>query len=267
MPSTGSLDHIAIYPVKGMRGLSLAESHVQPIGLAHDRRFLAIRPTGEFLSQRELARMATISSLFVDGAIKLWTDKPEEICVDLDGLSIRKQVTIWKNSVDALDCGDAVATWLTEKLDEPCRLVYMDDRALRRVDANYGREGDLVSFADGFPVLLTSASSLFDLNSRMDDPVLMKRFRPNLVVDGFEPWAEDHWRRIRVGDVEFRVVKACARCIVTTTDQETGRRLGNEPLKTLATFRQWDGKVFFGMNLIPNGTGTVRVGDPVEVLA
>ena len=136
---------------------------------------------------------------------------------------------------------------------------------IRPVNPAYGRPGDHVSFADGYPALLASEASLADLNSRLAAPVPMNRFRPNLVVDGTEAFAEDGWSRIRIGEVVFRVVKPCDRCVVTTIDQKTGKA-GKEPLRTLSRYRKKDGKVYFAQNLIPDAPGTLRRGDPVEVL-
>jgi uncharacterized protein YcbX len=146
----------------------------------------------------------------------------------------------------------------------PCRLVRKPDDDPRLVDSHYAENGDQVGFADGFAFLLISEASLEELNDRLEDPLPMNRFRPNFVVRGCNPYAEDGWGHVRIGDVSFRVAEACPRCAITTTDQETGAR-GKEPLRTLATYRKFDGEVFFGRNLIHDTLGTVRVGDSVEV--
>jgi uncharacterized protein YcbX len=144
----------------------------------------------------------------------------------------------------------------------------MTDDLVRTVNPEYGQAGDQVSFADGFPLLLISEASLADLNSRLDAPVEMRRFRPNLVVDGNRPYAEDNWQRIRVGDVEFAGVKNCSRCVFTTIDPDSGVvHPDKEPLRTLSTYRRRpQGGVYFGQNLIPRSGGVIRVGDPVTVL-
>ena len=180
----------------------------------------------------------------------------------------RLPVTVWGDAVDAaLAAADAHA-WGTAHLDTPVRLVFMPATSRRPVDAEYAvRADDIVSFADSYPLLLASAASLADLNARLDAPLPMDRFRPNVVVDGAAPWAEDAWRRIRIEDVIFQSVKPCGRCSVTTVDQQTAAR-GKEPLKTLAAFRRRaeTGKVYFGWNLVPETTGTLRAGDLIEVL-
>jgi uncharacterized protein YcbX len=178
------------------------------------------------------------------------------------------KVTVWRSTVLAAAAGDEADAWFSGYLAEPVRLVYLDDPTRRAVDPQYGADGDTVSFADGYPLLLTSADSLDQLNQWLAEaghqPVPMNRFRPNVVVDGYEPWAEDRWRRVRIGSVSFRVVKPCGRCVVTTTDQTTGVR-GGQPLKMLAARRRFGKNLLFGQNIIPDSPGLIRVGDPVEV--
>jgi uncharacterized protein YcbX len=162
--------------------------------------------------------------------------------------------------------------WFSAYLGAPHRLVYMDDactRALKAMyDGKYGEDDDRMSFADGFPVLLISQAALDHLNGKLAQPLPMLRFRPNLVVAGTEPHAEDGWKRIRIGDVELDVVKSCTRCVFTTVDFERGERdPSGEPLRTLTQYRRSPNGVTFGQNLIPRKLGTVHVGDTVEVLA
>ena len=178
-------------------------------------------------------------------------------------------MTVWRSTVLAAAAGDEADAWFSAYLGQPVRLVYLDDPTRRAVDPEYGREGDTVSFADGYPLLLTSTASLGQLNQWLtaagDQPVPMNRFRPNVVVSGFGPWAEDRWRRIRIGPVWFRVAKPCARCVVTTTDQATGMR-GSQPLTMLAARRRFGHNLVFGQNLIPDFPGHIRVGDPIEII-
>jgi len=134
------------------------------------------------------------------------------------------------------------------------------------MSSSFARPGENVSFADAFPFLLLSEGSLSDLNRRLETPLPIERFRPNIVVSGCEPYAEDGWQQVRIGKVVFRVAKPCARCVITTTDQTSGER-GPEPLRTLAQFRQKDGKILFGQNLVHEGRGILRVGENVEVMA
>lgn len=266
MSSKGTLVSIHVYPVKGMRSCDVDSSFVEPRGLRGDRRLVVIDSEGMFLSQRATPSLATFVPRLIENRLEIFDRNGESIAFDLR-TGARRRVRVWKDEVDACDQGDEVSTWLSERLETEARLVLMDAKAVRPVNPLFGRDGDEVSFADGFPLLSTAVESLGDLNRRMEIPLPMNRFRPNLVFGGFAPWQEDDWSHIRVGECEFLVVKPCARCLVTTTDQVTGERMGQEPLRTLATFRQVDGQAMFGQNLIPLSIGLIRVGDPVEALA
>jgi uncharacterized protein YcbX len=265
------LTSLHIYPLKGGRAVDLDRAVVEPWGLAGDRRWLLVDADCQFLSQRKhpaLARLVitdgpgadiTVSS---DGYPTLPVAAPDESAELL-------KVTVWRSTVLAAAAGDEADAWFCAYLGQPVRLVYLDDPTRRAVDPEYGRGGDTVSFADGYPLLLTSTGSLDQLNQWLTaaghQPVPMNRFRPNAVVSGFEPWAEDRWRRVRIGPVWFRVAKPCGRCVVTTTDQATGER-GSQPLAMLAARRRFGKNLVFGQNLIPDSPGRIRVGDPIEII-
>jgi uncharacterized protein YcbX len=174
-------------------------------------------------------------------------------------------VHVWRDEVEALHTGEEAARWASALLGAPASIVFMPDDVERPVRPDFAKAGDHVSFADAFPLLVATTASLDDLNARLDRPLPMNRFRPNVVVDGCAPWAEDGWRHARVGPVPLRLPKPCDRCVVTTTDQRTGER-GVEPLRTMATFRKIEGKVYFGVNAVPDARGSIAVGDPVTVL-
>jgi uncharacterized protein YcbX len=174
------------------------------------------------------------------------------------------RVVVWEDECPAVDEGMDAAQWFSEHLGHPARLVRLADDDARPLASSSAQPGDRVSFADGFPFLLISRASLDELNRRLSLPVAMERFRPNIVVAGCEPHDEDGWHRLSIGEVVFRVAKPCARCVVVTVDQATGER-GREPLRTLSTYRTVDGQVHFGQNLIHEGRGVVRVGDPVLI--
>ncbi|MBI2394066.1 MAG: MOSC domain-containing protein [Deltaproteobacteria bacterium] len=258
------LSAIHVYPIKGARGLSLAEADVGDRGLAGDRRFMVVDDVGVAITQREHPRLALVRPVF-DG---------DALLVDAPGMSTlrlprapegdRRSVAVWSATVDSIELGEPAAAWFSEALGVRCALVFMPDSARRPVKPKYSTTA-IVSFADAFPFLLASESSLADLNARLDEPVPMDRFRPNLVVRGAPAWAEDHWDRVRIGPIGFSLPKPCDRCVVTTVDQDTGVA-GREPLRTLATFRARDGMVWFGENLIHEARGTLRVGDRVVVL-
>lgn len=266
-----TLAGLHIYPVKGLRGLPLDDAAVEPWGLAGDRRWMVVDGRGRFLSQREQPRLALVVPTPLEDGLRLALPGREAVTVTRPGpATSRVEVVIWRDTVSATPAAPEADLWLSDALGVPCRLVYMaNPETARPVDQAFNEPGDTVSFADGFPLLVTTAASLGDVDRRLGRPVPMSRFRPNLDVDGGAPWDEDGWQRIRVGEVTFRVVKDCARCAVTTVDQETAIRSDdNEPIRTLAGFRRdAAGRIIFGQNLVPEHRGTVRVGDVVTALA
>lgn len=263
------LTEVNIYPIKSTRAISLAEGVVTARGLQGDRRWMLVDDAGTFITARQYPVLAMVSTQLLGDTLHVIAPGMPELTVPLapqDGEQVRVQ--IWRQDCDATAFGSQYDQWFADYLDTSCRLVHMADAQVRGVDPLYGQPGDHVSFADGFPLLLISAASLEDLNGRLSAPVPMSRFRPNVVVSGCEAFAEDNWRRLRIGPVEFEGVKACSRCVFTTIDPDTGSKdPGREPLRTLATYRRRpEGGVFFGQNLIPRAEGVIRVGDPVDVL-
>jgi uncharacterized protein len=266
-----------IHPVKSCRGIAVLEMDLDGIGPVDDRRMLIVDANGRFLTQREWPRMAQIR---VRSNAGHWTfsvehqhlppvDVPKRAPVG----AVAREVTVWRDTVLAEDCGDEIAELLSSFLGSPVRLVRAG-RDYKRVipdkrtpDALKARGGSLVAFGDAFPFLVTSIASVSDLNTRLEVPVPMDRFRPNIVVTGCGPYEEDTWARIRIGGVELHAAGPCGRCMVITTDQHTGER-AKEPLATLATYRRGpDGAVNFGQNFIhASDHGTIRVGDMVTVL-
>jgi hypothetical protein len=270
VPQDIRLTSIHVYPMKAARAVDLGESRVEPQGLAGDRRWLLVDKNGRFVSQREEPALARVTVTSDNDTIRVASAGFPGCQVDVPPQEAEMlQVSVWASSFGAKGAGPGADQWFSAYLGRPVRLVYLDDPGRRPVDPGYGRPGDVVSFADGFPLLLTSADSLAELGDWLEEegeqPVPMTRFRPNVVVAGAPPWAEDRWRRIRIGAVPFRVVKPCGRCVVTTTDQLTGER-GRQPLKMLGKRRRSGRGLVFGQNLIPDAGGVIRVGDPVEIL-
>ncbi len=263
------LAEIRIYPVKGLRGISVEDALVEPWGLEHDRRWMVVDAQGRFLTQRQVPVMAVVRAELLSDGLRLTAPELEPLRVALPAPDAEPlAVVVWDDEVAAQAAGPAADRWISRALGLSCRLVHMSDPAAARpVDPDFGRPGDRVSFADGFPVLVTNVASLDDLNGRLPRCASMDRFRSNLVVRGAQAWDEDGWRRVRVGAVPFDAVKDCARCAVPTVDQETGLKDDEaEPMRTLARFRRKaGGRIIFGQNLIPRGAGTLRVGDPVHL--
>ncbi|MFC7897627.1 MOSC domain-containing protein [Streptomyces sp. NPDC057381] len=267
------LQSIHVHPVKASRSLSLREVVVEPWGLAGDRRWMMVDDGGKVVTQRGRPRIALAAAEpLPGGGVRLSAPGREPLTVPVPRAGGTVPVQIFRDKVEAVPAEDeAVHAWCSEFLEADVRLVHLDDPATRRpVDPRYALPGETVTFADGFPLLLTTTASLEALNALIargehaeEGPLPMDRFRPNVVVSGTEAWAEDGWSRVTVGDVDFRVAKPCGRCVVTTTDQGTAER-GREPLHSLGQHRRVNGKLVFGQNLVPLGRGTIRVGDPVR---
>jgi uncharacterized protein YcbX len=251
-----------VYPIKAMRGTSLDAATVTRRGFVDDRRFMLVDADGRFISQREHPRLALVDVNGTKAAFIARAPGMRELEIPREPRGARRAVRIWKDTCEGISAGDEAARYFSDYLGAPCDLVFMPESTERAVDPKYGREGDIVSFADGYPVLLVSTASLDDLNSRLDVPVPMNRFRPNIVVSGTAAFEEDAWPALTIGHVAFRAPKPCARCTVPTVDQTTGER-GKEPLATLASFRKRGNDVLFAMNLVPDSLGVVRVGDGV----
>ncbi|MCX6134545.1 MAG: MOSC domain-containing protein [Ignavibacteriales bacterium] len=265
MPSL-HLTEIHIYPIKSARGISLSSARLDDRGLELDRRWMVVDEDGHFLTQRTLPRMALIHVTLGEDHLSVTSRGLSELIVPFrrpSGAMIR--VRVWEDSLDVMDVGQDAASWFTELLGVRCRLVQMPEKSERFIDSKYAPVKSPVSFADAFPLLLMSETSLDDLNTRLAEPVPMNRFRPNLVIAGSSAYEEDTWRILQIGSVSFRVAKPCARCSVPTVDQDTGEA-GKEPIRTLSTYRTRDSKVYFGQNLIHEGRGIVNVGDAAHAM-
>ncbi len=254
------------YPVKSLRGESLLRMTVGARGPELDRHWMVVNDKGRFLTQRELPRMVLVRPEVLENGLRLTAPGMPELEVSSRPDAEPVEVQVWKERCLARPMGEEADRWLSEFLGIPCHLVEFPEEEHRQVDPAYAMPGDETAFSDGFPFLLISQASLDDLNRRMPRPLPMERFRPNLVVEGCEPYAEDSWKRIRIGNLTFRVVKPCSRCVIPTVNPQTGRREGNEPLKTLMTYRKGGNQVFFGQNLVHDGKCVLEVGMPMEVI-
>lgn len=269
----GALTGIRRYPVKSCRGEDLSSAVVEPWGLAGDRRWMVVDDRGDAVTARELPGLFHVRPTILDGGLRLSAPGRDSIDVPAPN-GPPTDAFVWGNAVPGSLAGPAADAWFSALLGVAVRFVYLDDPTRRPTSPEYSAPDDRVSFADGYPLLVVNEASLAALNdlvaagrSPAAVPLSVVRFRPNVVVTGFPAWAEDGWRRLRIGAASFRAVKGCSRCVLTTTDPVTLER-GHEPIATLARHRRWDGKTWFGVNLIPDTPGAVvRVGDDVEILA
>lgn len=282
MPTDSPITVTALnrFPVKSCRGQALASATVEPWGLQGDRRWMIVDPDGVQITARERNRLLLVEPRLVDGGLELTSPDALPLVVPTPDGSTLVPVEVWGTPLKAAAAGARADAWCTAVAGTSARLVYLDDPTRRPTNPARTEPGDRVSFADGYPLLLTTEESLAALNDHIADgpladegPLPMIRFRPSVVVQGAPAWAEDDWRRIRIGDTEFRAVKGCDRCVLTTIDPVTAVR-GKEPIATLARHRRWDGKTWFGVNLVPDTqgrvtgwTGSIRVGNEVEVLS
>ncbi len=262
------ISSIYIYPIKSLGGVSVSSAKVTARGLEHDRRWMLIDENNRFLSQREFHSLALLQISMAENALTVShkTLSVKSLVINFlentDNLP-RLQVTVWDDTVEAVEVSQEANNWFSEVLQSPTRLVYMPDDSFRKVDERYAiSQDDITSFSDGYPILIIGENSLADLNARLEEPVPMNRFRPNLVFSGGEPFEEDTWRNFSVGTSQLVGVKPCARCVMTTINQDSAET-GKEPLKTLASFRKVGHKILFGQNVLPLNVGDISVGDGI----
>lgn len=257
---------IIIYPIKTLGGVSVESAQIEPRGLKLDRRWMLVDENGKFVSQREFPKLALTTVKIEPEGIIVIAPGQEPLLVPYHlHASEPIKVKIWADETEAYPVDTVTDAWFTNYIGAPVQLVVMPENTVRPITPAFFPT-DTVSFADEFPIMLLGENSLKDLNTRLDKPVSMNRFRPNIVTEGHEAFSEDTWSDIKIGTETIHAVYGCARCAMTTIDQETAER-GVEPLKTLATFRKFGQKVIFGRDLIPESTGWIHVGDEVEVLS
>lgn len=261
------ISNLIYYPIKSCRGFEVGVSQVERMGLQHDRRMMIVNSNGDFLTQREHPKLALVTPTLQDDCLTLSAPDFDSLGVAIQKTGKTTLVNIWQSkNVEAIDQGNGAAQWFSNWLGESVRLVRIAEGFRRKLDSNYAiNADDLTGFADGYPILIISEESLYDLNSKLDSALPMNRFRPNIVVQGGAPFAEDTWKRIKIGDVEMALVKPCPRCVVTTIDKETLAQ-SKEPLKTLNAYRKHELGAVFGMNVIPLNEGKLELGMSVEVV-
>ncbi|MEQ9297021.1 MAG: MOSC domain-containing protein [Cyclobacteriaceae bacterium] len=256
------LTDIYIYPIKSMGGIRLETSLCEQRGLQYDRRWMLIDPTGKFVSQREHAHLSLVKlGLTADGLKLNYNNEERVIPKSLSGTD-HSDVQVWGDTCKAIIYNSEVNEWLSKILDLDVRLAYQVDEDRRYVDADFARNGEVTSLSDGYPYLILGQSSLDLLNEKLTSPILINRFRPNLVFTGGEPHEEDQWADFSIGTAQFYGAKPCSRCQVPTINQESGE-MGKEPIKTLARYRNFNHKIKFGMNVLCSKEGKVKVGGEI----
>jgi uncharacterized protein YcbX len=261
------VSELFIYPIKSLGGISVGSGKITDRGFHFDRRWMLVDSNNCFLSQREFPQMALLQAhLSNDGlVVQHKIKKDEAVSIPMSG-EIRQPVTVqvWSDKCRAELVNPRIDQWFSEMLSVQCKLVYMPDSSKRRVDSRYASNKEITSLSDGYPFLIIGQSSLDDLNARLPDPLPMNRFRPNIVFTGGEPFHEDRMKHFSINSIQFYGVKLCARCVITTINQDTASK-SREPLKTLSSYREKNNRIYFGQNLLHSGEGEIHVGDVISI--
>lgn len=263
-----------IYPIKSLSGISLDSVQLEKRGFQYDRRWMLVDKDNRFITQRQYPKMTLIVPELGDFGLQLRAPDMPLLIIPYPDPQIELyeevEVLCWDDMVSALHINNAIDNWFSEFLDTDCQLVYMPDESLRPVDPDYAIANDIASFADGFPNLIISEASLDDLNSRLENKLTMERFRPNIVISGCAPYAEDQLGHFKINQIDFYAVKPCSRCVITTINPDNGAKLSSEPLQTLSLYRKKHNKVFFGQNLLHTynylNDNQLSVGNLLEVI-
>lgn len=258
------LCEIWVYPIKSLGGVSLKSAKVLPKGLQWDRRWMLVDENGVFLTQRKHSKLALFKITIGNESLTVKFGDDELAVPFQPHTSDDLELKIWDDTVSGLEVSFAHSEWFSQRLNTSCKLVFFPENNPRLVDSLYAIDNDHTSLSDAYPFLVIGQSSLDNLNEKLREPVPIDRFRPNFLFSGGEPFEEDFWRELTIGTNKFVGVKPCSRCVIPTINQTTGEK-GIEPLKTLATYRQRNGKVYFGQNLIARDHQEVHVGDEIRV--
>lgn len=262
-----TVSQLFIYPVKSLGGIQVQSAQLTDRGFTYDRRWMLVDDNNRFISQREFAVMALLQTAITENGIAV-TDKRNVLnsCMIPFAAETNEtvKVQVWDDECDAQIVSDELNNWFTNTLGINCKLVFMPDDSMRKVDSRYAANNEITSFSDGYPLLLIGQSSLDDLNNRLEEKLAIDRFRPNVVFTGGKPYEEDTMAAFEINGISFYGVKQCARCVVTTIEQSTAAK-GKEPLKTLAAYRQLNNKIYFGQNLLYNTNGTINTGDNITI--
>ena len=266
------LSQISVYPIKSTRGIQLSNSWVDKLGLSFDRRLVLADQNGHFMTARTEPKLCLVqANITATGLILTAPDMPK-LVINYSQLSNNYQdIAVWGDLINAQKAHQEHHQWFSRYLNQPCQLLYFGEQSQRKVPNTSSRTNQL-AFADGYPLLLISQASLNDLNQRCSDDISMQQFRPNIVVENCEAFAEDTWSHIRIGEVEFELKKPCSRCILTTVDPLTAQKNSQqEPITTLKNYRQaatgdLAGEILFGQNLVPLNQGQITLNDKVTVL-
>ncbi len=254
-----------VYPIKSCQGIDLEQARLKPTGIEYDRHWMLVDDAGRFISQREEPKLATIACRFSESELVLSATGSDDLSIPLQqATGPMMEVEIWNDHCQASLVSPQASAWFSAVLQRSCTLVFLPDSERRLVDPQYAQAQQQVGFADGFPLLVVSLASIDVLNHKLQDQVSIGRFRPNLVIDGCAAHAEDQWQAMQTGDIRIQLAKPCSRCVIPSYDQANAQQHPSL-LKTLASYRRRDGKVYFGMNGLHDRDGTIHRGQQVLV--
>ncbi len=257
-----TVSDLIVYPLKSAKGFHVKSMQLNELGPELDRRWMVIDSQGRFVTQRKAPKMCLIeTTMGIDGSLELGVKGSDKISVPAGGYAL-KQSSVWGTDVQGEDCGDAAADWISTFLDKQCRIIYMPSNFERLVDTDYATQQERVGFADGFPLLIATQSSLEDFNSKLGFEIGMDRFRPNIVIDGNQPWAEDNWTDITINNITLSLLKPCSRCIMPSINPQTGEKQ-MQVNQTLQAHRRRERETYFGQNAVYDRLGTIELGDSV----
>jgi len=262
------VSELYIYPIKSLGGIALSSATLSDRGFQYDRRWMLVDENNCFFTQREFPEMALLQVEVMHAGLRVYHKNNIDSSIIIPFISETNEtatVKIWSNECEAQFVSNSIDEWFSEMLSFKCRLVYMPDATKRLVNEKYSLNKEITSFSDSHPILIIGQSSLDELNSRLPEPLPINRFRPNIVFTGGEAFEEDLMEHFIINDINFYGVKLCARCMITTINQDNAIA-AKEPLRTLATYRMKDNNIFFGQNLLHHGEGTVNVGDKIELM-
>jgi len=262
------ISQLFIYPIKSLGGFEVSSAQLTDKGFKYDRRWMIVDANNRFLTQREHPSMSLLQTVIAEDQLVIFykKDHSDKVSFSLTNTKPQKvKVTIWEDACTAYYVADEVDEWLSVKLSMQCRLVYMPDEEERKVDERYAHNKETTNFSDGYPLMMIGQKSLDDLNSRLAEALTMDRFRPNIVFAGGAAFDEDIMEHIQINKVDLYGVKLCARCVLTTINQSNATK-AKEPLKTLASYRLKNNKIYFGQNLLFKQNGLINVGDIIEIV-
>jgi uncharacterized protein len=262
------ISELYIYPIKSLGGIAKETVEITNTGLKHDRRWMLVDDNNMFLSQRTHPAMALLQPAETDTSIVVTHKNNPTQSITIPFYNEGKemiQVTIWDDVCEAVEVSTSCSNWFSDMLQMNCKLVYMPDETMRLVDKRYAINNEITSFSDGYPILMIGQASLDNLNTKLSEIIPMNRFRPNIVFTGGHAHIEDEMELFTINDIQFLGVKLCSRCVMTTINQQSSAK-GKEPLKTLATYRTKNNKIYFGQNVLQQQNGSIAVGEAIQII-